>query len=266
MRFVAYAGGIVLCALMLVVLGTRNPTASGVLGGVIAGLAVPLLDESAKNARYATSLAYSLRFWGTKVRISASYLYRVKVGDKYLLVRGSRIPDQFQPVGGVWKVLPEGSVILSSLGAVDDSWIPVDPVSESDLRFRIDGRHLYQFIRWFESKKGRETDPWREFYEELVRTGIVPGTAFRWINYRHIRFYSDGIKYSAWVQGPEWLIADIYELVPTKDQESTLLALREAGQGDGLFIWAAEDQIRRLAMERAAPVKTKISPTATWTL
>ena len=40
------------------------------------------------------------------IRISISYLFRIKVKGKYLLVRGDRIKNQFQPVGGVYKRLP----------------------------------------------------------------------------------------------------------------------------------------------------------------
>nr|WP_241158244.1 hypothetical protein [Adlercreutzia sp. ZJ138] len=35
--------------------------------------------------------------------MSAAYLFRIKVGGKYLLIRGNRIKDQYQPVGGVYK-------------------------------------------------------------------------------------------------------------------------------------------------------------------
>lgn len=41
----------------------------------------------------------------TLIRISFAYLYRIKVGDKYMLVQNSRNTKKYQPVGGVYKLL-----------------------------------------------------------------------------------------------------------------------------------------------------------------
>ena len=40
--------------------------------------------------------------WNKDVRFSISYLYQIKYGDKYLVIKGNKI-DQYQPVGGVYK-------------------------------------------------------------------------------------------------------------------------------------------------------------------
>jgi len=44
----------------------------------------------------------SLVRWNKKIRFSISYLYKTKIGNQYLLIKGKNI-EQYQPIGGVYK-------------------------------------------------------------------------------------------------------------------------------------------------------------------
>ena len=74
----------------------------------------------------------------TVVRISFSYLYRIKVGDKYLLIKNDRGTDKYQPIGGVYKFEEGEKLILKNkFQIIDDSKIPIDESSYNDYRLRL---------------------------------------------------------------------------------------------------------------------------------
>ena len=232
--------------------------------GVIAALLLGVVDISYGNIELLRFVLPSLRYWGQRVRLSISYLYRIKVDDDYLLIRGHRIKDQYQPVGGVMKRLPEGTVALSEFDATDDKLIPFDQTARDDLRIIIGGKHLFNFMRWYQSRKGRETDCWREFYEELVAPGIVPADVFGYVTTRHVRRHITPVRFSNHVQMPECLIAEIYELIPTEEQTKELKKLKAISSEKYMF--AKADEIRQEGVKPGQSQNRRISITASWTL
>lgn len=42
----------------------------------------------------------SIIHWNQEYRMSISYLFKIKIDNKYLLIKGNRI-EQYQPIGGV---------------------------------------------------------------------------------------------------------------------------------------------------------------------
>lgn len=56
--------------------------------GVMIGIAAPLLDSVASSSRYLMFAWYSVRYRHQTIRISASYLFRIKLDDRYLLIEG----------------------------------------------------------------------------------------------------------------------------------------------------------------------------------
>ncbi|MBA3019709.1 hypothetical protein [Propionicimonas sp.] len=232
--------------------------------GLAIGFGIPLLDAFMVNFRLLNIVWYALRTWRGRVRISASYLYRIRVDNEYLLVKGGRF-DQFQPVGGVYKSHPSSAGRRDQLGVLDDNLLVPDAVSEGDLRVRVPGKNLLSFVRWFEQGQGRETDGCREFNEELVATGLLPQDLFQTIKYDTLGRHYEPMRYSQWAQSEELLIADILELLPTPAQMEALRQLKadESPQ----VLWASESQIRRLgATEGLANQTTRIAQTATWTI
>lgn len=227
------------------------------------GIAVPMLDSIMGNSRYLKLGYYSMRYAKQNIRISASYLFRIKIDGTYMLVRGVRWPH-YQPVGGVYKISAGAKQMMDEIGALDDDLVPIDPVSLHDLRIRIPARKLIPFVRWFETGRSRETSPWREFYEELLKPGILASEDFPFVLDNFVRREIRPIRFSPYANSLEIMVADIHELLATPGQLTALQKLRDSGHAD--VIWATEDQIRRLGAAPGRKQDIEISETATWTL
>lgn len=234
-----------------------------VVSGIVIGVSVPLVDLIVGNSRYLKLAWWQLRYRKQRVRLSVSYLFRIKLDNEYLLVRGHRI-RQYQPVGGVYKVSPGAKAFLDGIGALDDDLIPIDAVSRNDLRIRIPGRYLLRFMRWFASGTSRETSPWREFYEELVGPEILPAGVFHYVFHDFIRTEIRPIHFSPYSQSMELLVADIYELLPTEAQRAALADLKD--KGNRQVLWASEERIRRLGIVPGQESEIPIGEPAIWTL
>ncbi len=181
------------------------------------------------------------------IRITVAYLFRIEVDGKYLLVRNKRDIPGFQPVGGVYKYLRrENAERFEKLGLITDTKIPRDIIAEDDLRMQMKQRHrLLGFIRWFAKKKHREVDPWREFYEELIRPGILSQENFPYIQYRYVKQQTH-LKYSQHHKITEYKVADIYELqLSTEAQKHEIRQLMQAGREDVFFATAEEIKKRK---------------------
>lgn len=242
-----------------------NPSsvAFTLIAGIMIGIAVPLLDIVAANTRYLRFGYYSVRYMRQNIRISASYLFRIKVDNSYLLIKGRRW-NHYQPVGGVYKVSPSAKYIMDEIGALDDDLIPIDEVSLHDLRIRIPANKIISFMRWFESGRSRETSPWREFYEELIGSGILSRDEFPFILEDFMHRVTRPIRFSPYAQSMEIQIADIHELLPTPNQLKALRSLRKIEHSE--IIWATESQIRHLGVKPGEKLDLQISETAVWIL
>lgn len=162
----------------------------------------------------------------TIIRISFAYLYRIKVGDKYLLVSNSRNTGKYQPVGGVYKYIRDEKLELKNLFHImDDDKIPIDESSRDDYRLRVKNRYIRKFVRRFNSKKSsreRIDNVGREFREELIEKGILN---WKEITYRYCGRYMSDIRFEEHFQVYEMQLFDVVELIPTEVQEQELNAL-----------------------------------------
>ncbi|MER7181739.1 hypothetical protein ABT404_20030 [Streptomyces hyaluromycini] len=234
-----------------------NSTVVNMTAGFSVGMLIPVVDEVGKNWEQLRHIWYSLRYRNRSIRVSTSYLFRVVIDGKYLLIRGTRYPNQFQPVGGVHKVSPQGSAALSAIGVVGDDLIPVDPSSDGDIRVRVPGRKLVQFFRWFDSREGREDSPWREFQEELLASGILPAEKFPHIMHNYLRRDVDKIRYSPWADSLEILVADIYELVPNPEQQRVFRRLAQSGHPN--LVWVTPSEIQRRGATPGQPQSFEVA-------
>ncbi len=161
-----------------IVLVSRDDIIKGEIGeGAIADNALAIIDEfdqltlSQLKGRLQEGAFYG--DWRetdidrlNAIRISCAALTRIKVGDKYLLMRYKKdLSDgrhSYIPIGGALVYLsPEDRTLLESLGATEFE-------DDKDLRFTIPTSKLDVFESWFIQAQGRETDPMRELQEELV--------------------------------------------------------------------------------------------------
>lgn len=160
-----------------------------------------------------------------ETRISAAYLYRIKVGSDYMLVEGRRFPRQYQPVGGVYKVFPESCDTPRSVRLGVDPILKEDATGENDLRGTVPKMGLLPFLEWFEKGVGREVCGWREFYSELIEPGILSGEKFSHCSYKKVDRIYKYRRNKKW-KIDELFIFDVLELVLNEEQRGKLEGLR----------------------------------------
>ena len=217
--------------------------------------AIPIIWE---NKNY-LSLYFQTKFGKYKdqdIRFSISYLYKIRVPytDKYLLVTNRRIPNQLQPVGGVYKRYAESNSTFDSWNyQLDDNskGLGTDKESDNDLRFRVKGKYVIDVIKWFEKNTEREISHQREFHEELLDNGILPKNKFSIPEYKHIKRVYKSLAYSAHHQCYEVLIYDVMELIPTEAQKQELIKLAKKPNdlGNGYVIVSSDDISKMHYME-----------------
>ena len=184
----------------------------------------------------------------TVVRISFAYLYRIKIGNKYLLVQNTRNTGKYQPVGGVYKFKDEEKEELKNrFHVMDDDKILIDKSSKNDYRLRMENRYLRKFMNRFDSGKAQREcidNLGREFKEELIDTGIVSWTQ---IQYRYCGRHISELKFGEHFQIYELQLADVIELIPTSEQETDLQRMLSCPSEKYRF--ATAEQIACLGMD-----------------
>lgn len=188
------------------------------------------------------ALLCNIKYRKTPIRLSISYLYKIKLDNKYLLVKSHRIPDQFQPVGGVYKTKKGANKIFHELKVLSDDGYAYDNDLKDDLRVRVPGKNVMNFLSWFKSNTDREIDPQREFREELLDTKILtPRKAFESIDYNFLERNISKLHFSNHFQCPEILIKDIYEFIPNEKQEQILRKI--FNKETDYYRWFEQDEI-----------------------
>jgi len=192
------------------------------------------------------------------IRFSMSGLYKIQIPDtnKYLLVLNRRIENQLQPVGGAYKRYGDDSLFNKWGYKPDNSknGLNVDEKSSSDLRFTVKGKNVVDVLNWFEAGGERETEPRREFKEELLDTGILDPQIFQHFNHKHIRRYSKNLSWSDYFSCYEILTFDVFELLPNEEQKKALIGLskQENDLSQGYAIVSCDDieQLRLMSGDK----------------
>jgi len=195
------------------------------------------------------------------IRVSIAYLIAIPVDGVHLLVRGQRITTQFQPVGGVFKSYLSEPEMLRRFRALPDTRFAVDQRSKNDLRLQLPGRNLYKLLRWFKSRQDRELFPFREFYEELVRPGILDQDTFGVFDCKYHGLRHLPLRFNSYSQCQQLIVAEVYELRPTEAQLAALRTLRDSGSTEVFF--ANADEIVRGGVV-SAPATFDLAPTTRW--
>ena len=177
-----------------------------------------------------------------KIRLSCSYLYKIKYEDKYLLVKNSH-RESYQPVGGVYKRTEESTNFLNSISFNEDEKLTNGKSCNNDLRIHIKGKYLKKFLNWYNKNTDREISHTREFVEELISPGILTFENFPYPDYAFKRRIPTPLKWSKHFQCHELLIYDILELKTNPLQEEEFKKLYENGETDYIK-WADAATIR----------------------
>lgn len=159
----------------------------------------------------------SLKYYNKEIRLSFSYLFCIEIEGKYLLVKGNRLKSQYQPIGGVYKYYPEAIPTLEGFEYRSDVRMGNNTETD-DLRIKIKGKYLLKYMNWFLSMENREYDPYREFKEELLDSGLLSEECFRTLKYRKILVHNSGVQFSKYLQCNELVYADIFKLILDKKQ------------------------------------------------
>ena len=168
-----------------------------------------LIGIFAANYRRIGLFVKSLIHWSEDIRFSVAYLYKIKIDDKYLLIRGSKI-EQLQPVGGVYKVCSSFSTIERNLNIIFEN--ERDFYEKEDLRFCTKGKNISKVLNWFDSRENREVAVYREFYEEIVKNNILPIEVLSSMKIEFLKQIKPKMVYSRHFKKNEILLFDIYEI------------------------------------------------------
>lgn len=154
------------------------------------------------------------------IRISFSYLIRVKIDSKYLMIY-SKKNDMYQPIGGVYQF---ESSVKTMLKEKFDFQPDSSHRDKNDFRALVSLRKLDRFIKWFDKNENRETTPYREFYEEVIKTGLLDPKMFNNDNlsFSKIKTFYQGIQFSPHYSHYELLRFDLYELELNDEQENNV--------------------------------------------
>lgn len=201
------------------------------------------------------------------VRISISYLFRIKSNGKFLLVKNRKM-NFYQLVGGAYKALPSAEKVFKKYKVKTDNRFETEQgIAKNDLRFRLSGKNVMNILRWFNSREDRETSQWREFCEELLTSNIITDKhSFRYIDYKYACTIQTPMQKAKNLNCQEILIYEIFDLIPSTDQIAELDKLYQQGNSDKLK-WADEVLINSLGFnERTKEMEFEIGPHSKWAI
>lgn len=260
--FFVLSGVLILAAVLAIVI--TLPVVQAIAIGCASAAIVALIQIAVTN-RGGIKLWLQLAWHRPAyVRFSVSYLARIVKNERYLLVRGQRYRDQFQPVGGVYKAVAGGAVQLQRLDCVPDALTPHDEISHLDLRFRVPWRNVLKTLKFLNENLGIELGPQREFYEELIGTGHLASTTFPYVLASRRRRHVHPLRYSDFAACHELLVADIVDIEVDDDQWAEIEAAVQA-RPDELML-ATVNQIERLGAVPGMAHERTIALTAQWLL
>ena len=183
-----------------------------------------------------------------EVRITTAYLFKIKYdNDKYLLIRKN---NKYFPIGGKFKFYEAANTEWSNakIQVKNDYMFDHSEKRKDDLVKIIYKKDIPSFINWFKSRKNREVCLWREFYDELVKTGLFPLDLFPFIHCRYITSNPLEIILNN-KRKPELKLHEIYELVLNKEQKQFLKTLYD--NHDDRIYWATENEINNLKVHNS---------------
>ncbi|MGB3345441.1 MAG: hypothetical protein WBA61_16140 [Aequorivita sp.] len=224
---------------------------AGVIG--ILGLVALLIETIIINRNRLKLIIYCyyLGLRGQRIRFSMSYLYRIRVDDKYLLVKNNNFPH-YQLVGGKYKVLDgTRSFLQKEFDAIDDPKLPNKDLMKDDFALFIPAKNAIKFLDWFNEGKDREISHWREFYEELIegKANLLSKDKFPYINYNFKGRVMTPIKRTPGWDCYEILLYDILDILPTPEQRQAFKQLQEQGDSD-YHKWADSELISCLGFDK----------------
>lgn len=204
------------------------------IGGAMLSIFCQLCIKHADYLKFFFKL-FLIRLKSLPLRISFASLIRIKIDDKYVLIKSRRFSDLWQPVGGVYKFFD--SNIRIDFGLQDDNGLfkESDP-NELRLSFPPDKIYrVFDFMKWFDSRRGREISPDREFREELLDQNILNADLFKEVHFefiqRHFQLALSG-KFKLW----ELMAFEIFELKLSDLQKNQIKDVLKTDRKDVILL------------------------------
>jgi|SRR5690606_2112649 len=212
---------------------------AGIVG--LLGLIALIIESAIVNRKHLWLAIYCswLGFRGVRIRFSMSYLYRIKVDDKYLLVKNNNF-SHYQLVGGKYKILENTrSFLQKEFDAMDDPKLPNKGLMKDDFALFIPASRAIRFLKWFNSGQDREISHWREFYEELIegKAQVLSKEKFPYVNYNFCGRVRTPVRRTPGWDCYEILQYDILDVLPTPEQRQEFKRLLEKGDTE-YYKWA----------------------------
>lgn len=179
-----------------------------------------------------------------QVRFSLAYLFRIKIDGKYLLVENSKIANQYQPIGGVYKKFASFDNIANELGVTYEK--KTNFIVSDDLRVYVQSKNTIKFVKWFHTRKNREFNVIREFFEEIIDKNILEIQNLKDIEFEFIKTYDSGLHYTEQFGSYEILLHDIFEVrLKLNDVEEKLKQYIESSSDNYLILVEQTDILRK---------------------
>ena len=175
-----------------------------------------------------------------QVRFSLAYLFKIE--GKYLLVKNSKISNQYQPIGGVYKKFESFKTISDELGVTEEKK-PNFRVPD-DLRVYVQSKNTIKFVKWFHTRKNREFNVIREFFEEIIDKNILEVQNLKDIEFEFIKTYNSGLHYTEQFGSYEILLHDIFD-VRIKSHDAEKLKQYVDSSSDNYLILVEQTDIQR---------------------
>lgn len=200
---------------------------------IIGSILMKIFDEFWNNRKYLNLIIPLILSFNQKIRLSCAYLFRIRSGNKYLLIKGNHI-DQYQPVGGVYKTFESFQEIAHKLEITPEK--EEHFYEDNDLRVYMPGKSVMKFIHWFNTGAGREFNVTREFYEEMVVPGFLPIEALANVKIEYIKQVHSDLHYSVAFKCKEVLLHNIFEVTLSDVQIETLISKISNGEKRLIFV------------------------------
>jgi hypothetical protein len=192
---------------------------------------------------FLTAVRCSVFIPNKETYVSLSYLMRIKLSgaERYFLVKGSKV-DQYQPVGGVYKIIGNKDIYKEW-----EAHPKSDKKNPDDLRFFVKAKYVPEIIRWFKSRKDRETGVWREFYEELLETKIVSQENFQTIRAEYLCSHENILSKQNRFKSEQYhtLIYDIFQIELSPEQFEELNKLLAKKTFTKHYAFVTKDEIEK---------------------
>lgn len=269
-----FCAGVVLICYILIYKDATQPMPAALIAIAINIITTPIyvgIVEGIYNLKNIPLIFKTqILFRNQDVRLSISYLFRIKSNGKYLLVK-NRKGNYYQLVGGAYKTLPGIEKVFKKYQVKPDKRFETDHgIAKNDLRFRLPGQFVLKMIRWFNSREDREISQWREFCEELLTSNIIESKedkhTFRYIDYKYVKTIQTPIQKAKNLDCQEILIFEIFDLIPNDEQTNVLDELFQKGNTEQVR-WADVIIINSLGFnERTKEMEYEIGAHTKWAI